>query len=636
MLTTLDWGVIIGFLLLIIALGLSYGRQSGKSLEAFFLGNRKLPWWLAGLSMVATTFAADTPLAVAELVGQNGVSGNWLWWNFLAGGMLTTFFFAPLWQRSGVLTEVEFVELRYSGPAARFLRGFKAIYLGLFLNIIILAWVNLAMSSLLQGIFGLTEGMAFLYTLGLLLLGAVYSAVAGLLGVAVTDALQFVVAILGCIILAYVVLDQPEIGGLEGLTTQLKAVDPALLDFFPSTQKEGSGLYFGISSFIAYLGILWWASWYPGAEPGGGGYTAQRMMSTGSEKAAQSASLLFQMAHYCLRPWPWILVGLAAILLYALPPQLPEGPLKQQYNQYVEAGWTAQEVLDEKAELSAKSPELLAQLPAFRQALTAAAAENPKLASAIDYQLSYRQGYVMAMRDFLPPGLLGLLLVAFLAAYLSTVSTQLNWGAGYLVHDFYKRFLQPQQTEGHYVWISRLLNILLALAAAGISLFIEQISGAWAFILQAGAGLGLLLILRWYWWRINAWAELTAMIAPALISIPFFYYEVPFEEALPTTVLFTTISWLLVMIFTPATDQKVLQAFYQKVRPLGDWSGLGIKSNNRPLLSLLGQWLAAIVLTYSLLFAVGKLLFLVYAEAAIFGGTALLALLVLYLLQRKK
>ncbi|HMS53094.1 MAG TPA: hypothetical protein PKD56_12260, partial [Chitinophagales bacterium] len=314
MLSILDWLLIALYFVISLVIGLRYAKFAGKDLSHFFLGGRSLPWYLAGLSMVATTFAADTPLAVTELVANNGVSGNWLWWNMLASGMLTTFFFANLWRRSGVLTEVELIELRYSGPEAKFLRGFKAVYLGLFLNAMIIGWVNVAMISILEGFFGISPQLALAITAGLMLITAAYSSISGLMGVAVTDAIQFIIAMLGCIVLAILVVSSEKIGGITGLTQKLPDWS---LQFFPSlsnTGAAGQSLAIGMGTFLAFVGVQWWASWYPGAEPGGGGYVAQRFMSTKDEKNAVFATLFFQFAHYCLRPWPWILVGLAAIV----------------------------------------------------------------------------------------------------------------------------------------------------------------------------------------------------------------------------------------------------------------------------------------------------------------------------------
>ncbi|MBM3791681.1 MAG: Na+:solute symporter, partial [Acidobacteria bacterium] len=449
--TILDWSIVFGYFALSAAIGIHYSKRAGGSTHEFFLSGRNLPWWLAGTSMVATTFAADTPLAVTELVARNGIAGNWLWWNFLFGGMLTVFFFARLWRRAGIMTDVEFTELRYSGAAAAFLRGFRAIYLGLFINCVILGWVNLAMASILEGMFAVPREQVHLYVIGALVITAAYSALSGLWGVAVTDVFQFAIAMAGTLLLAFIVVPLPQIGGLDGLVSRLPdwafRFTPVIGD--ESAPTAGGAMAISLSAFLAYVGIQWWASWYPGAEPGGGGYVAQRMMSAKDERHSLFATLWFQIAHYCIRPWPWIVVGLATLVLY---PDLP--------------------------------------------------AEQKRL------------GYIYAMRDYLPSGIRGLLVAAFFAAYMSTVATQLNWGASYVINDFYRRFVRPAGPESHLVAVSRIATILVMAISVAITGMIERISGAWEFIIECGAGLGLVLILRWFWWRVNAWSEIAAMVAP--------------------------------------------------------------------------------------------------------------------------
>lgn len=564
-LSTLDWVIIFGYLVLTIAVGLSYTKQASKNIESFFLGGRNMPWLLAGLSMVATTFAADTPLAVAEIVSKDGIAGNWVWWSFLAGGMLTTFFFARLWQRSGVLTEVELIELRYSGKPAQFLRGFKAIYLGVFMNAIIVAWVNVALQTLLMVFFDLSPGVALALTAVIMVLTAIYSSFSGLMGVAVTDALQFVIAMAGCIVLAYFVVVSPEIGGIEGLKNALTEQNPNILNFLPSLEGTessiGTTLGLSFAGFFAYAGMQWWACWYPGAEPGGGGYIAQRMMSTRSDKDAVYATLFFQIAHYCIRPWAWIIVGLAAVVLY---PDLPVG--------------------DE------------------------------------------RLGYAYAMRDFLPVGWRGLLLVAFLAAYMSTISTQLNWGAGYLVNDVYKRFIAPDKEEKDYVWAARAATVLMMVLGLIVSTFVESISGAWKFIMQAGAGLGLVLILRWYWWRINAWSEIAATIAPFVIT-PFMYMnKVAFAPAIIITTIFTTAVWVFVTLSTKPEPDSTLNPFWERVHGAKEGEYKVFSPAFAKHLKYLGAcWGSAIVMTYSILFLTGKFILQEYGTAfflALIAGTA--------------
>ncbi len=566
----LDWLLIILYFVASIAIGIYYSRRAGKSTAEFFLSGRNLPWWLAGTSMVATTFAADTPLAVTELVAKNGIAGNWLWWNFVFGGVLTVFFFARLWRRAGVMTDVEFIELRYSGKPAAFLRGFRALYLGLFMNSVIMGWVNLAMVSILEGIFGIPESQVFLYVGGCLVLVAIYSALSGLWGVAVTDAFQFALAMLGTIILAIVVVGLPEIGGIAGLKAKLP---DWTLQFTPVIGKGavelpavGATLALSVAGFLAYVGVQWWASWYPGAEPGGGGYIAQRMMSTKDERHSVLATLWFTVAHYCLRPWPWILVGLASLILY------------------------------------------------------------PNLAPD-----AKRLGYVYAMRDHLPTGLMGLVIAAFFAAYMSTIATQLNWGTSYLINDFYRRFIKRDGEEKHYVFASRLVTLLVMVISLLFTLTMSTISGAWAFIIEAGAGLGLVLILRWFWWRVNAWSEISAMVAPFIAyGYVKFFTTIQFPESLYYIVAFTTIVWLATTYVTKPTDEETLLNFYRRIHPGGIlWKRIAVKlpevRGDSHYFSLFLDWIAGIVFVYMMLFGIGKLIFAEYTTALLFFVLALLA-----------
>ncbi|MEL6535333.1 MAG: sodium:solute symporter family protein [Bacteroidota bacterium] len=562
-LTSLDYGIMIGFVLISLAIGLYFSKRASRNVDSFFLGGRNMPWWLAGISMVATTFAADTPLAVTELVASSGIAGNWLWWNMLAGGMLTTFFFARYWRRAGILTDLELIELRYSGPLARFLRGFRAIYFGVFLNCVVIGWVNLALSSLLEVFFEIPQEEMFWYLTAAMALVAIYSSLSGLIGVVFTDFLQFLVAMSGCIILAVIVLNSPEIGGVEQLKSRLPQ---GTLNFFPSIGEGGAGtLALGLGSFLAYIGMQWWASWYPGSEPGGGGYVAQRMMSTKDEKNAIYSSLFFQIGHYALRPWPWIIVALCALVLY---PNLP--------------------------------------------------AEDAKL------------GYVYAMRDFLPSGLKGLLLVAFFAAYMSTISTQLNWGTSYLINDLYRRFIRPQATDKQLVNASRVGTLLVMLVALSITPFMTSVSGAWEFIIEAAAGLGLVLILRWYWWRVNAWSEIIATASP-LVALVISRYVLHLE--FPVSFFFivgvTTVSWIVVTLLTPPEDPQTLKNFYERIRPDGWWSGVDPKAkfNGKRMGTLLLMWLSGIGLVYSSLFAIGQWILHEWTQAMIYTGAAILFIL---------
>lgn len=559
-----DWLIIAVYFLISFFIGYIYKKRAGASTEDFFLSGRKLPWWLAGISMVATTFAADTPLAVTELVGKNGIAGNWLWWNMLIGGMLTVFFFARLWRRANILTDVEFIELRYSGKSAAFLRGFKAVYLGVFMNTIIMGWVNLAMIKILIGMFPEFINMdnVLIYVGLCMLVTAVYSALSGLWGVAVTDAFQFILAMIGCIVLAVIVVNSDQIGGIAGL--QSKLPDWAL-KFTPVINSESenittAGVFaISLSSFLAFIAIQWWASWYPGSEPGGGGYVAQRMMSAKDEKHSLLATFFFQVAHYTIRPWPWILVGLSAIILY---------------------------------------PDL----------------------SINDKGL----GYVRAMNDFLPVGLKGLLLAAFFAAYMSTIATHLNWGTSYFINDFYRRFIRNDSSEKHYVLTARVMTMIFMLLSIVITMMMDSISGVWSFVMECGAGLGLVLILRWFWWRINAISEIVATITPFLVYAVLFFgkINVQFPDSLYIIVPITTAAWLVTAFLTKPTEESKLANFFKQIRPGGiGWKKFKLKypdvKTDKGYRYLFLSWLFGIVLVYMFLFGVGKFIFGEYLNAMV-------------------
>ncbi|MGE5246346.1 MAG: sodium:solute symporter family protein [Betaproteobacteria bacterium] len=541
-LTPLDWAIVAAYFAASLAIGVYYSRRAGRGIDEYFLSGRNLPWWLAGTSMVATTFAADTPLAVAGLVAKNGIAGNWLWWNAALGSMLTVFFFARLWRRAGIMTDVEFAELRYTGRPAALLRGFRALYLGLPINFVIIGWVNLAMAKILAVTLGWTRLTAVLASLAIT---AFYSALSGLWGVVVTDFFQFAFAMSGSIALAWFALHAHGVGGVAGLRAALPA---STFEFVPAigrTAGPASTLALPLTAFIAYIGVQWWASWYPGQEPGGGGYIAQRMMSARDERHSFFATLWFTVAHYCLRPWPWIVVGLASLVLY------------------------------------------------------------PGLADQ-------EAGYVMVMRDFLPVGWRGLLLGAFFAAYMSTISTQLNWGTSYVVNDFYRRFVRPGASERHYVWVSRWTTIATMVAAAIVTFYLESIRQAWEFVLESGAGVGLVLILRWYWWRVNAWSEIAAMLAPAAGWLYLkLFTRVEFPDTLLYLVAWTTVCWLVVTLFTPAEDDAHLVAFYRRVRPGGPgWRRIARLAGGGPpeaIGGLLLDWMAGCALVYATLFGIGAL-----------------------------
>lgn len=569
-LSLLDWLVIVAFFVITMIIGLKFTKAASKDISSFFLGGRNLPWWIAGTSMVATTFAADTPLAVTELVAKNGIAGNWLWWNALSGGMLTTFFFAKFWRRANIITDIEFVEMRYSGKPAAFLRGFRAIYLGIFMNALIIGWVNVALMSIIKVFFGVPDEQLIWYVAGAMLLVVAYSSMSGLLGVAMTDVFQFVIAMTGCIVLAIIVVNSEKIGGITGLKAKLPGWS---MDFFPKVGGETSGtdiaatLTLTLGTFLAYTTVQWWSSWYPGAEPGGGGYVAQRMMSAKNERHAIIATLFFQIAHYCLRPWPWILVGLSSLILY---------------------------------------PDL--------------SPDDKKL------------GFVMAMKEFLPSGLRGMLLVAFFAAYMSTISTQLNWGTSYVINDFYKRFMRPNASDKAFVQASRIATLIMMLIALLITTQITSISGVWQFIVECGAGLGLVLILRWYWWRINAWSEIVATVAPFIgYGFSRFVLNINFPDSFFLTVGFTTIAWLLATFLTQPTDKAQLRKFFDEIKPDGFWQPFQTGGVNYRRLGILTIcWLSAVVMAYSMLFLIGKLIFREWNEVLIylvsFGiSTAILA-----------
>ncbi|PYP29157.1 MAG: sodium:proline symporter [Gemmatimonadetes bacterium] len=552
----LDWSIIALYFAFNVAVGLYYKRRASRDTAEFFLSGRNVPWWLAGTSMVATTFAADTPLVVTGLVARNGIAGNWLWWNLLASGMLTVFFYARLWRRAGVMTDIEFSELRYAGPPAAFLRGFRALYLGLLINCIILGWVNLAMAKILQLVFSISKGEALWIVVGLIVLTSAISTLSGLWGVLVTDLFQFVIKMGMVIVLAVVAVDA--VGGIEAMKAKLAVIDRvraasgsrgSVLSFVP----EVGSAWMPMLTFFVYIAVNWWATWYPGAEPGGGGYVAQRMLSAKDEKHSLLATLWFNIAHYAVRPWPWILVALASLILF---------------------------------------PGL----------------QDPET------------GYIRVMIDYLPSSLRGLMVAAFAAAFMSTIATQLNWGASYLVNDFYRRFVRRDASEPHYVLASRLATALLTVISAAVAFRIESIGGAWKLLIITGAGTGAVLLLRWYWWRINAWSEVAAMITAFVVSVLLQTVggldsdrPLDFARIVLVTVAVTTVVWLVVTFATRPEMDATLVAFYRRTRPsrLG-WGPVAARAPDvRPStdgLANLLDWVAGCVLVYGALFGVGKLL----------------------------
>lgn len=499
----LDYLVMGGYVLLMIGVAVIASKKGQEDLEDFFTGGKNLPWWLIGISMVATTFAADTPLAVTGIVASEGIAGNWIWWNFMFSGLFTVFLYAKLWKRADVITDVEFIELRYGGKPASILRGFRAIYLAFPINCIILGWVTVGMAKILTVVTGADQWMVIL---ALYLLIGIYIAISGLWGVVVTDFIQFIIAMGGSITLAWLAVDH--VGGLDQLHTKLVAEfgpDPWVLSLNPISSPE-----ILLATALVWVGMMWWASWYPGSEPGGGGYIAQRMFSAKDEKNAVGGTLLFNVMHFAIRPWPWILVALVSLIAY------------------------------------------------------------PNLADK-------ETGYPLLMLDLLPAGLLGLLAVAFLSAFVSTVSTHLNWGASYVVNDFYKRYFKPPnrfesktQAEQHYVWISRIATILIMGFAILVSYFFDTVKGGWEAILSIGAGTGLVFMLRWFWWRINAWSEITAMITAAIGSFlaPEIGYD-DFASKMIFTTIFSTISWIAVTFLTSPESDETLKKFFDRVQPGG-------------------------------------------------------------------
>ncbi len=617
----LDFAVIAAMLAAVLGIAAYYSRAAGKSTETFFLSGRNLPWYIAGTAMVATTFAADTPLAVTELVARNGIAGNWLWWNMAIGGMLTVFLFAKLWRRAGIITDVELVEMRYSGKAAAVLRGFRALYLGLFMNAIVMGWVHKAMEKIFKVTIPGVDPFLLVVIVGGLI--AIYAAASGLVGTARTDSFQFVFAMLGCIILAVIVVQLPEIGGLSGLSAKLS---PEVLDFFPrigaaaangATAVAGGVLSLSVGAFVARVGLQWWSSWYPGSDPGGGGYIAQRMMAAKDEKHSLFATLWFTIAHYTLRPWPWILVALAALIVL---PRVERPELLQAENPvYYEMAVNA---FNNPAVLRSDNPDYRSQeFLAFYE----------KYENTVDPGLLYPK----LMLRFLPPGMLGLMIAVFLAAYMSTIASQISWGTSYLVNDFYRRFINKAGDEKHYVLISRVFIALMVVFSLGVTNFLTTISGAWDFIINASAGMGAVLILRWFWWRINAWSEISAMIAPLIIYPLARSYGFESPVTLYPVVLGTTVVWLLATFLTPAVEQKTLLQFYRKVHP----GGIGWKPISQQLPEvqsdsgfgrLLVSWLCGVVVIYGVLFGIGKMLFGNYGAGLLFFAAAGVAVLVIY------
>src|ERR1700752_761469 len=597
-LTSIDWLVIIGYLLANLLIGVYYRRRASGNTEEFFISGRDVSWWLAGTSMVATTFAADTPLLVCGLVAPQSIPGNWIWWGSSVGGILTVFSFARYWRRPEILTDVQLVELRYGGKPAAFLRGFKAIYLGLLMNCFILGWVTQAMVSIITVLLGpaIAEGRvlqlsigshAVHYTLGdprstallicvfiLIPFTGLYTIIGGLWGVLVTDLFQFALKMAMIIVLAWVAV--AKIGGMQALQAHLQVIadnarqsgmqvaDPtSFLPDFHLGLTTNALWTLPVLTFIVYLGMQWWLAWYPGAEPGGGGYVAQRMFSAKDEKNSLGATLWFNIAHYALRPWPWVVTGLVAIVVYS-----PNGGLHP----------------------------------------SAAFVQNPE------------QGYVMVLRDYLPPALRGLMVAAFLAAFMSTIGTQLNWGSSYLVNDFYKRFFVRGATEKHYVLISKLFTVLLVLGGGSTATRLASINQGWQLVLNIGFGTGAVYILRWYWSRINAWSEIVAMAVAALMTLGLSRVSFSGSDSLVyaktalITGLVTTIAWVIATYMTRPETDATLIGFYKRVHPtVYGWKRIAKLVPELPevrdVASNAFNWAMGVILVYGCLFGIGKLVF---------------------------
>jgi len=564
----IDWIIVFFSLGICFVPALFFGKRAGKSTSEFFVSGRSVPWWLAGLSMVATTFSSDTPNLVTDIVRRNGVAGNWVWWAFVLTGVSTVFFYAQLWRRSGVMTDLEFYEIRYSGKAASFVRGFRSVYLGLFFNCMIMATVNLAACKIAGVLFGLERWQTLLCVGVLNVAFATYS---GLWGVLVIDMVQFFIKMTAVIAAAYFAVHLPQIGGLSGLVSKLSALKgPGGIHYLSILPDFSSNWDIALAVFIMPVAVQWWAVWYPGAEPGGGSYIAQRMLASKSEKDSLSAVLFFNIAHYVLRPWPWILVALCSLIIY---PQL--------------------------SDIQRAFPNL-----------------NPNL---IGHDIAYP-----AMLRFLPVGFIGLMVGGLIAANSSTILTHLNWGASYLVHDFYQRFVRKNKTEKHYVLVGRLVTVFLFFCASGTVYLLDTAKDAFDLIIQVGAGTGLLYLVRWFWWRVNAWCEIVAMASSFAVSIVLLLLHknglfISTHVGLLITIAVTTTLWMSTAFLGPATDRETLIAFYKKVKPFGPgWTvireaaGVSVEEakatgQNIPL-GLLG-WLSGCITIWSALFTVGNFLY---------------------------
>jgi len=589
-LSAIDFAVIAAYFALAIGVASAFIGRARRSMLDYFVSHRSMPWWLAGTAMVATTFSADTPLAVTELVVKNGVAGNWVWWYMLPSGMLTVFFFARLWRRAEMVTDVELTELRYSGKPAAFLRAFRAAYLSLIVNMIVMGWVNLGMAKVLSGTLGVSKWTALVVAL-LITFG--YTMLAGYWGITATHGLQYCFEMGGAIILA--VVSVRAIGGIDVLRRVLPAAHPAstppgttfgsadaVLSFWPA----GTGPWVVPAITIAALiGLNWWASWYPGAEPGGGGYVVQNISACRDERQGRAAALFFNIAHYAIRSWPWVITALCSLAIY-------------------------------------------------KGAVKTAGVEDPG------------GNYVRMMVDLLPGGLRGLMIASFAAAYSSTQATQMNWGSSYLVNDLYRRFMKTDATERHYVIAARIATAFTLALSLVVTMFMDQISHAWEFLMMLGAGTGLVYILRWYWWRVNAWSEVSAMGAALVTSLTlraFVDSSTPtgFALNLIITTSVTTLVWVVVTLLTPPEPHDTLLGFYARVRPAGPgWRAYaketGLAAPRGEIARNTIAWIAGVALVYSIMFATGGVIFHETAKVALFGSVLLISAIVLWAVLRRE
>jgi len=566
-LSTLDWIIVGGYLLLSLTVGIWASKKAGKDTRSFFLAGRNMPWWLLGISMVATTFSTDTPNLVTGLVRQKGVSGNWVWWAFLLTGMLTVFVYAKLWHRSGVLTDIEFYEIRYSGKAAAFLRGFRALYLGLVFNVLVMGAVSLAAVKFGEIVLGIPGWMTLIIACSITL---AYSTLGGLKAVIITDFVQFILAMTGSIWGMVYILGLPRIGGLTNLLHHSNVVDKLAL------VPDMSDPNIWVPILLVPLAVQWWASYYPGAEPGGGGYIAQRMFSAKDESNAVGATLLFNISHYALRPWPWILIALASLVIF---PELKD--------------------------LQAAFPNL----------------PEDKLGHDVAYP---------AMLTLLPSGLLGLVAASLTAAFMSTMSTQVNLGASYLVNDFYRRFIKPDASEEQLVRVGRIFTIISIVLGGGLGLILTNAGQAFDMLLMLGAGTGLIYILRWFWWRINAYTEIVAMVSSLFVAGYFNFANTGLEGWQKITIgaIITTIIWIGATFLTPPDDEEILRKFVKKVKPGGvGWNKFREFGDSEPWSILRGimAMLLGCIAVYGFLLGTGQL---IYGQTAsggmllIMGGLA--------------